>query len=335
MIGLIIIISLLTLIGHLLFKDIHKANPFYWYLWFHFVSAIGTFVLLDYTSTVDYYYGILYVISISLFIAGGLVAKSIFNVRSSYNHFELQKVFVDKGFVKSRMKFLWILSILIVIYYYRMVGYNLFIDSILGVRHEDFSTMRLAAYSGEKYFAPGYVNQFKNTLLPLISLFLAYLLSRSRSYLKYAVIGVIVLFNMYALMGTGQRGFLIYTTIALLFGFIWVKKIELKYLFYTFSILLGLFIFYSVLNERAGDNSFLSIFIEVYSRFFVANQISGLVAFRYIHALDTVWFSEWFNGIAGILPGHQGSRLAHDVFEIIYGTDRGTAPPHFFRIYLS
>ena len=329
MLILVVTISVLTLIGHFLFKDIHKANPFYWYLWFHFVSAIGTFILLDYTSDIDYYYGILYVISISLFIAGGLIAKSMFNIKSFYNHFELQKVIPDKGFVNARMNLLLILSILIVVYYYSIVGYNLFIDSIIGIRHEDFSTMRLAAYSGDEYFAPGYVNQFKNTLLPVISLFSYYRILRFKSFLKYVVIGVIIFFNMYALMGTGQRGFLIYTTIALLFGMIWVKKIKPKFLVYTFSILLGLFIFYSVLNERAGDNSYLSIFVEVYSRFFVANQISGLVAFRYIYSLDTVWFSEWLTGLAGILPGHQGSRLAHDVFEIIYGTDRGTAPPTF------
>ena len=37
-----------------------------------------------------------------------------------------------------------------------------------GQSDADITTLRLNSYSGSQYFAPGYVNQFKNVLLPAL-----------------------------------------------------------------------------------------------------------------------------------------------------------------------
>lgn len=65
---------------------------------------------------------------------------------------------------------------------------------------------------------------------------------------------------------------------------------------------------------------------ELQKRIVFDNQFSGWVAFRYLSAKPTQWGREWVDGILGILPGHPGSSLAGEVFEYLYGSDRGTAP---------
>src|SRR5699024_10242802 len=63
-------------------------------------------------------------------------------------------------------------------------------------------------------------------------------------------------------------------------------------------------------------------------RISTANQSSGVIGFRHIYDLGPLNDgSEWAQSLAGILPGQRGSTLQNEIFEIRYGSDRGTSPP--------
>src|SRR5699024_6585743 len=68
-------------------------------------------------------------------------------------------------------------------------------------------------------------------------------------------------------------------------------------------------------------------FNELLARIFESNQGASVAAFRYVDGMDIQWGGEWLQSIIGLLPGVAGSSLSGEVFAMIYGSDRGTAPP--------
>ena len=126
-------------------------------------------------------------------------------------------------------------------------------------------------------------------------------------------------------MGTGQRSFIVYTFLAFLFSVSYIQKIKLKSLFIPGFLIFIVFGITSYYLGRTDDFSFFGIITEIVNRVFFIEQYDSLIAFRYIYDFPTSFGMDWFQSLKGILPGVKGSDLQHKVFELIHGTDRGTA----------
>ena len=212
--------------------------------------------------------------------------------------------------------------------YFYMVGYNLFLESIYtfitsGSFLDDFEVQRADAYRGDQYYAPGYVNQFKNTLLPLTAVMLYLYFPRNRRFLWLTVSAPIV---TVALLGTGQRH--PFVLVAIFISVIVVGLTPGRRLIATsgkLSVIIALvFILASFLSGRqesgsGGDAGFAGAIQKISERIFADQQLGAVVGFRYIDSLPTAWGSHWIDDLAGILPGNPGSLLDNEIFLKLYG----------------
>jgi oligosaccharide repeat unit polymerase len=241
-------------------------------------------------------------------------------------------------------------SVVACILYYNAVGYNLFLVSVVnfitGVQTgsaDDVGTMRLAFYADlDNYFAPGYVNQFKNLLLPCLLAFVAARRFHTRSNRwERLVIIVCVPLSLIFLLGTGQRfptamacgcaGAFLYYAVP--------RKVGRRVLL---AVALGgstLFLAGTFVLGRGGESEsngdFATLAADAVSRFTGSNQETGLVGFRYIQNRPITWGEDYYSRIARIiriLPGGRRDLLSIDneVFAYQYGTSRGTAPMHIW-----
>ncbi|WP_144389517.1 hypothetical protein [Pigmentiphaga sp. NML080357] len=128
--------------------------------------------------------------------------------------------------------------------------------------------------------------------------------------------------------------YLVFATVSIVFGLFLlfigtgIKIINRKMLVAIFGAA-ALYVFmtgqYQGEGQGLGEVMFLSL-----RRIFFAQQWAGLEAFRYIYDRPIVWFHEWAESIAGILPGNRGSTLANEIHNVMFGSFGGTAPPTVF-----
>jgi oligosaccharide repeat unit polymerase len=232
-------------------------------------------------------------------------------------------------------------SVIVCFAYYRAVGYNLFMMGIVsfitgrgGVN--DATTLRVQAYSGSQYFAPGYVNQFKNVLFPLLLsyLFARYILLRRRTDL-FIVIALFPLCLVF-LLGTGQRGamFLASVTAVLFFMACLPRKpkrivIGAVAVMLCAALLLSTLILGRTVSRVQGSKDVAALGTEVVDRFSSGNQVSAINGFRYIYEQPLHYgLGEWVYAFKGLIPGHEEGRvgLANELFRQTYGSARGTSP---------
>lgn len=237
---------------------------------------------------------------------------------------------------------MWVLlgvSGLITIGYYQAVGHSALIEglrqTVLG-GDEDLAGMRLSAYSGENYFFPGYVNQFKNVLGPsIIVLIITYWSTVGKR--RIFVSSALVIAATFALLGTGQRGaFVQFSVVVIVYIFILAGRRLPRGAYVGVSLMLLVIAVATVALGRSEPNSQDS---EGWAgriadglggfggRVFEEQQSAGLAGFHYIATQPIQWGSEWASSFRGVLPGSSGSTLATDIFETIYGSRRGTASP--------
>jgi oligosaccharide repeat unit polymerase len=235
-----------------------------------------------------------------------------------------------------------LISIVACIVYFRAVGYNLFmmgIGSVITGRGQlnDVGTLSIHAYSGAggQYFAPGYVNQFKNVLFPLLLsyLFARYILLRRRTDLLI-VIALSPLCLVF-LLGTGQRYpmFQASMTAALFFLACLPKKskrivIAVISVFLGASLFLSTFILGRTVSRVQSSEDVAGLGREVAARFSTDNQDSAISGFRYIYEQPLHYgLGEWVYAFESLIPGHEERvTLSNELFRIAYGNARGTAP---------
>lgn len=234
------------------------------------------------------------------------------------------------------------LSIAITLLYYSAVGYNVFLtglrDTLSGSDVQDYTTLRVDSYSNQSgYLFPGYVNQFKNTLLPATSIaFIVYIYSHKKSgrLIAATIVSAITLIGV---LGTGQRSMMIFLAYILIVFAYQIKPH--RFYFRAFLILstsIPLLLFSTFLLGRqqekidAADGFFEKtgiLLYELFDRIFYVQQWSGQMVFHYTQTQPTQWGAEWAKALTGVLPGMSGTDLPRVVFEILFGTDRGTATP--------
>jgi oligosaccharide repeat unit polymerase len=138
-------------------------------------------------------------------------------------------------------------------------------------------------------------------------------------------------FVVIALLGTGQRAFLIYAFAALLFGLTLLTLNQRrsfssrKMVLYAAPVLL-LFSMLTAAYKGLDQSGYSGVAVSVLTRFFVTQQDGGIVGFRYIADSEAALFSEWLAALRGLLPGFEGSTLSHEIHGVMYGSTRGTVP---------
>jgi oligosaccharide repeat unit polymerase len=242
--------------------------------------------------------------------------------------------------VPSKSVAFWILvSIAVCVGYFASIGYIAFFESLqalAGNTGEDLAGLRLESYAGSRYFFPGYVNQFKNALLPaltIVAIVAAYHFRRSgRGLLAILLIPTTLVF----LLGTGQRAaFVIALALATVSAYFIAPRNFKKYAVRVGLIGLALFFITTIASGRAaadlraasGFGQQIGILFEQLAfRVLGSNQLSSVVGFRYVYDTSIPFGSEWAQGIFGLLPGQTGSDLSNRIFEVLYGSTRGTSP---------
>lgn len=326
---LIFLYAALSACGLLYFNRYKRVNPVFWFIIFQSIMAVGTIFVADLGRDSDQLYVILFFVAKLVYLFTAICFWEASGIRSRYKQFWLKALEYDSMLSRVNLKIIVMMSVLVVFLYYAAIGYNLFLNILFGIVVDDFSTMRLATYSGDNYYAPGFVNQFKNVLLPVgISILAGWAWFRGGKF-KFVMLVVIGGgFTIVALLGTGQRAFLAYSLVALLFGLSAITKLKFKYSVLPIAIVVILFSYMTSVYKshliEDGSNIYIGSLSKSIERFMVTEQSGALGAFRYIYTLDTVYFKEWKDQFAGIIPGHKGSTLQHDLFYLVHGTDRGT-----------
>ncbi len=239
--------------------------------------------------------------------------------------------------VAKRLSLVLLMSSLILsVYYYYVAGGNLFLSQFIGeVDVKDAATMatlRLGYYSGDRYLAPGYINQFKNTILPtLLGIYCAGALS---GHQRRWVAMVLALVTIPLLLGTGQRAPVLVAlliVVGVVMGVARPSRQRRLLLLAVFVVCMAL-LSVATLNlrriERGGGPSDQAVAITraLGGRLFVTNQLGGLVGYLYVRRLPIQLGAEWVEGLKSISPGQARSGVANQIHRELYGTYRGTAP---------
>lgn len=316
---------MLTLIGLIFFRKISLMNPIFWFIIFNWVMGVGVLFLLNFENDIDIVHANLTLMTLLFFCIGAFFSIKFFNIDGLYIKFWNRDKIITKFDIKIASIFFFI-SVIASLIYYKLVGYNLFFSALLGGGVDDFTSMRLEAYAGESYFAPGYFNQFKNTLLPITFIYLIFALKSGFKKNIFIILGAAIV--LYSLLGTGQRTFLVMAFILYFFILFGVNRSKINYTYLTlmFSVVLVFFGFGSVLLGRTEDLSFVDTVSQFFYRVFASNQYTSVVGFQYIYDKDIIIGSDWLKSLTGVLPGMKGSTISSEIFAVIFGSTRGTAP---------
>jgi hypothetical protein len=313
-------------------RPFRQASPVFWFPVALTVMALGTIALINPSNNVDLLYIFLHFVAMISFVVPALLYLHKCEIGNCLNNYKILPFSKSGSNARAVVIGMFAFCVFITIVYYIAVGYNMMFLLFSGSVGNDYSDLRIASYSGDEYFAPGYVNQFKNILLPISAVCIAVWIRESRSKMFfYVFLAISIPFVVVALAGTGQRAFIVYTAASLSFGFILHNigrriRINPAVMALIFGPILALFAVMTIpyYGRQGGDLG--SLAADILSRLTSIQQDAALVGFHYVHMLDIVWFKDWAQALIGIIPGQEGSRIAHEVHAIMYGSDRGTAP---------
>jgi len=300
-------------------------------------TAIGTLAILDERNAVDRLYAAVVSVPLLLYVGTSLTLSLL----SPPAYRPTAKSPVARIAIPTLAMWLLItLSAVITIGYFRSVGYNVFalaLQNMASGGSSDYTTLRLESYSGNKYFFPGYVNQFKNSILPALTVVTGIYLFKRKHPFRWLVTGAFAIVGVYGILGTGQRSALfifLFTTV------IFIRHYNPRRFRTRLLVILGIagpfLLLMTFFLGRSKDQlatsssplqSVLTLVREVVKRLFYDNQFSGQMAFHFTYPSGVQNGHEWWVAVTGILPGREGTRVASDTFKMLYGTDRGTAPP--------
>ena len=342
---MVLLVSLLYLSAAAIYLFVYRKrwmlNPGPLFVASQVVLFVGTVPLLQTTVEADQVHLWVLFVGLLAFMYGSVLGTQLHPVSphraESWYRAPIDRV--EKSNTFWTLVFLILgVSIAVVVLYYRAVGYNLFLSSVMSVfspsaGSTDVATLRLQAYAGDEYFAPGYVNQFKNVLLPMLTAYIAVRAVLERRSGMAACAAVLCIFTAIGLLGTGQRGpFVMASIVAFMFvrsslSGTGARKASVL-LIVTAVVVLA--IATAVLGRRTstldGAGDVVTVLREIWDRVFLSNQLSGVVGFQYVFARPVQYGAEWLTGLQGLLPGFRGSRLSNEIFAVLYGGYRGTSP---------
>lgn len=324
-----LVFCLIVAVFILLTRAHHYGSPVFWYPLAMGLIAVPTFFLIDFTHPSDVTHITAYLVGVLSFAAAAVTYSQHFNLGQALAQFSERAEEKDSQDAVKMSMMLLATSIIVTIVYFWLVGFNLLFLLLAG-SVLDYTALRLSAYSGESYFAPGYVNQFKNTLYPILVYSGLLWVHRKRSKWRWPASIVSIGFGVFALLGTGQRVYILFAISTSVYGFYLLnlgrRAIPLKMVMLVAIPGILLFSFMTVAYKEIAGAGLAQVIDDVVGRFLWVQQEGGLVGFRYIADRESPWFEEWIKGIIGILPGREGSLVAHEVHGEMYGSTRGTVP---------
>lgn len=316
------------------------VNPAVWFVLMQLRMSLGTIPFIDVDQESDLLYAFAMFSVMFFFILGAESRKTLSCCpkKRAMNWGGAPVSAEQNSRIDILMVTIAITAIAVSIIYYYMIGYNVFIDGIKQIfsgegYNESWDARRLKMYAGEEYFAPGYVNQFKNILLPLVcSYFIVTgIILRQRRRIFGGVI--LAFFAFVFITGTGQRGALIFATAMIFIFMMSSMKIDRWQvsLFIIFLAVSGFAVLTFLLGRNVREVSDISdIFILIWAlpnRIFLENQYCGIVGFNYIQTLPASWGREWLDSILSLLPNVRiHDTIASKIHAILYASDAGTAP---------
>lgn len=258
-------------------------------------------------------------------------------------------IYLESDFYLKRV-FAWslfIFSLFMGFMYFKLVGYNLLslgfktLFSTGSFSINDATSLRLATYSGDRYVAPGYFNQFKNVIAVILwqYLFLYYTLIKSKK--KYLLIGFLPAL-LYLLLGTGQRTPLAIATIAFILFSVSVNKyISRKIISISLILFLIFFIILSSVQNRGIEQDAHPTQLiaqglkQVAERVFLVNSLTALKGFEYVVRMNypPQLFKETVAKLKNISPINKERNIItieNYIYNYFYGTMRGTGPLSIF-----
>lgn len=316
----------------LLFRPFRVGSPVFWFPIAFAVMSLGTITLINPSDSVELGYVGLHFLALVSFVATATAHLSFVRGGVALAQFSARREMKSPDSIKILVGAVFLFSVVVTIYYYVSIGYNMAMLIFGGGGVQDYSTMRLNTYSGSDYFAPGYVNQFKNVLLPISSAAIMYWLWQARRKFELIAFSVFAVpFLIYALAGTGQRGYLFFTGVSVVLAFV-LHNIGGKFRIFSARILafavpvVLLFGLMTISYYERGDQGASQVVGDIIIRFTTIQQEGALVGFHYVNSLPIAWFTEWGKAFAGILPGMEGSTMSHEIHALMYGSARGTVP---------
>lgn len=330
MIHLLFILTTIVLLFTI--RSTPKMHPGFIWGFLQLIMFIGTYLITDPHDQIEFEHFVIY----SVFI---FIYSLLFYISKGKAHIKILEItYYDIKYVK----YLLFISITMTSFYYFLAESNLLVEvfnSLFKTKYliENISDSRYSFYSGDKYLAPGFFNLFKNYLLPICFYSIIFLyINKKLKLSKVSIIFYSIIF-LILILGTGQRGPLIMSIVYLylisnkLIG----EKNTLKYITILGSLLFLVLIFATFALARGTGSSlndlknFELLSSVLLNRFIVTNQAAGLEAYRYILTYEGIqWGHDWIMSLEQILPGQsQYINLANKIFQLRYGSFRGTSPP--------
>jgi oligosaccharide repeat unit polymerase len=325
-----VIYVLIAALGAMLLRSHRGASPAFWLPLTMGLIALPTFALIDFTHPSDAAHVVAFLVAIGSFTAAALIYQLRFPLEGSVVAYGRREETPDSADARVMAVLLLAFCVGITIVYFILVGYNL-LFLILAGTVTNYSRLRLSTYSGDTYFAPGYVNQFKNTLYPILAAALIVWLRGVHPVWRWTLGGGAALFGIFALLGTGQRVYILFAICTTIYGLYLLRfgkqrGIPLRLIGMLVVPALLLFAFMTMAYKQITDASAGEVVTEIFGRFVRVQHEGGLIGFRLFAEKGIVWFEEWLKGLVGILPGREGSLVAHEVHGEMYGTTQGTVP---------
>lgn len=330
---------LLVLHIFILGKPLGRLSPVSIFIYLQFIMALGTVPTLDPTEPADNTHAWLIFCTYSIFVgtSGALALIS----RPRGGAMPVSASTQAGRWVRPTFGIIamCLASITICIAYYSAIGYNVFAAGLANAftgDTNDVASLRIEAYAGEEYYYPGYVNQFKNALLPALACVIVPYLYTRRLQSRWIVSSVLSALTIAFILGTGQRGaFVIFMiTVGVFIALMNRKKLPRRMAALS-GVSVPIFLLSTVAlgrssRELSTANGWFEqlrvIGEEVIFRLLGSNQLASVTGFRYIYSRPQVDGAEWLQSITGLLPGVPGSTLSNEIFAYLYGSMRGTAP---------
>lgn len=289
------------------------------------IMFTGILTYVNFNISSDQKLVLMYLVALLMFIFGTSIGKTMYPI-----HRNEVKLTSSKLSLYQQIAVLGLVGVSIVActYFFVSSGYNVFVQMLqafAGGSTGNYTDERLAL---NNVWGVGYIYQFRVIIFPILCAFLV--TCKHHKYLKllgYICFPIMIVF----ILGTGQRGgfvmFILMFVVALLYMYKFYRQREIKIILVLLvSGALIIFSFMTIFNGRvaSGENVIQSLI----SRIFNENQECAVIAFRYIDSTKIQYGRDWFLSLMDILPGKNDyQQLSYVIFEIMYGTDRGTAPP--------
>jgi oligosaccharide repeat unit polymerase len=328
------------------------ASPVSAYLVSLALMGTPTIFMIDFTHESDAAHLVAWFLAAFSFCAGSFFALASKHPNTLLTTFSKAPVAKETKSEKILIILLLTFSIIITYLYYRATGLN-FVSAIAsGIEINDYSTSRLSMYTGaatgSNYFAPGYVNQLKNTLLPtFLSITMLWAIRWPILFRVSFLLGCLIIF-IWAVAGTGQRIYLVMSAIGFVWSLLLMKQVAHRssigrgtnnvrfsparrpgsVLFVALLLTLCIsIVFLRLTSAYQGDGTGQNPLDLAFHRAFFVQQEGGLVGFRYFAPDGVNLGNDWYGSLLQLLPGSvDRPSQAHEVHWFMYGTDRGTVP---------